>query len=56
MPNKKVTQQIFVLDSSISSKLPSQWALPGAVDYTLSGDKRLFLYCISSGLWTVPNA
>jgi hypothetical protein len=28
---------------------------PGGTDYTLSGDDRLLLYCISAGKWTVFN-
>jgi hypothetical protein len=30
--------------------------LPGGTDYTLSGDKRLLLYCLAAGKWTVFNA
>ena len=30
--------------------------LPGGVNYTLSGDKRLLLCCIAPGKWTVLNA
>jgi len=34
----------------------SKIILPGGVDYVLSGDKRLLLYCLAAGKWTVLNA
>ncbi len=30
--------------------------LPAAANYSLSGDKRLLLYCLAAGKWTVFNA